>query len=214
MQTRKSVIIAGLALASIASAASAEITFYGREGFQGRSFTVDESIANLDRTGFNDRASSVVVHGGPWLVCSDANFRGHCTTLRPGEYPSLASMGLNDSISSAREERGGHAAGGHYRDSRDSRGSRVTLYEGPNFSGGSLVIDGDAVRNLDPSGFNDRTTSMRVEGAPWTMCTDAEFRGNCRTFNPGDYPNLPQDMNNRISSGHRAGSEQYSYNPR
>ncbi len=209
MHTRKTVIIAGLALATVASAASAEITFYGREEFRGRSYTVDDAISNLDNTGFNDRASSVVIHGGPWLVCSDAYFRGHCTTLRAGEYPSLASMGMNDSVSSARELRGrGRAGSGNGRD------SRVTLYEGPDFSGNSLVIDGDAVRNLDASGFNDRATSMRVDGAPWTMCSDAGFRGECRTFNPGDYPYLPPDLNNRISSGHRTGPEPYAYYPR
>lgn len=213
MQTRKTVIIAGLALATIASAASAEITFYGREDFRGRSYTIDDSIGNLDNTGFNDRASSVVIRGGSWVVCSDAYFRGHCATLRPGEYPSLASMGMNDSISSARELRG-ERHGDRYGD-RGRRGeSRVTLYEGPNFSGGSIVIDGEAVRNLDSSGFNDRATSMRVEGGPWTMCSDAGFRGDCRTFNPGDYPYLPQDLNNRISSGHRTGSEPYAYYPR
>jgi hypothetical protein len=213
MHTRKTVIIAGLALATIASAASAEITFYGREDFRGRSYTVDDSINNLNSTGFNDRASSVVVRGGPWLVCSDSQYRGQCTTLRPGEYPSLASMGLNDEISSARELRGDRH--GDWRDRRDHRrDSRVTLYEGPNYSGGSIAIDGDSIRNLEPSGFNDRATSMRVEGAPWTFCTDAGFRGDCRTFNPGDYPYLPEDLNNRISSGHRAESEPYAYSPR
>src|SRR6266498_4867301 len=123
---RKATLVGGLALAAIASAASAEITFYGREDFRGRSFTVDDSIPNLDATQFNDRASSVTVRGGPWLVCSDAYFRGHCTTLRPGDYPSLASVGLDDNISSARELRGrGDRYGGG-----SSRESRVTLYEG------------------------------------------------------------------------------------
>jgi hypothetical protein len=98
--------------------------------------------------------------------------------------------------------------------SRGDRGyngpSRVTLYEGPNFGGRSMVIDREAVRDLDPTGFNDRATSLRVEGAPWTLCSDSYFRGDCRTFNPGDYPYLPEELNNRISSAHQSGPEPHA----
>jgi len=91
--------IAGLA---IAMQASAQITFYEQEGFQGRSFTTQRPINNMERFGFNDRASSAVVHSERWEVCDDIRFRGRCVILRPGQYPSLAAMGLNDRISSVR----------------------------------------------------------------------------------------------------------------
>lgn len=93
-----------LALAGLAFAmqAAAQITFYGREGFEGRSFTTEEQIRNLERYGFNDRASSVVVLHGRWEVCEGPGFRGRCIVLRPGRYPSLAAMGLNDRVSSVR----------------------------------------------------------------------------------------------------------------
>ena len=35
-------------------------------------------------------------------MCEDAGFHGRCVVLRPGRYPSLAAMGLNDRISSVR----------------------------------------------------------------------------------------------------------------
>ena len=93
-----------LALAAIALAAqaSAQVTFYERESFQGRSFTTQQPIGNLERFGFSDRASSVMVQGQHWEVCEDARFRGRCVLLRPGWYPSLAAMGLNDRVSSVR----------------------------------------------------------------------------------------------------------------
>ena len=93
-----------LAAASVAFAtlASAEITFYDREGFDGRGFTASGEVRNFERAGFNDRASSVVVIGERWEVCEDFRFQGRCAVLRPGRYPSLAAMGLNDRISSAR----------------------------------------------------------------------------------------------------------------
>ena len=82
--------------------AAAQVTFYEREGFQGRSFTTEKQVGNFERFGFNDRASSVEVLGERWEVCQDARFRGRCVVLRPGGYPSLAAMGLNDRVSSVR----------------------------------------------------------------------------------------------------------------
>jgi uncharacterized protein YcfJ len=56
----------------------------------------------LDRFGFNDRASSVVVDHGRWEVCEDARFEGRCVILRRGSYGSLRDMGLDNRISSVR----------------------------------------------------------------------------------------------------------------
>ena len=79
------------------------ITFYEAENFQGRSFSTERRLGNLDRSGFNDQAQSVVVVGERWEVCEDAQFRGRCVVLRPGRYPSLAAMGLSGRLSSVRE---------------------------------------------------------------------------------------------------------------
>ena len=84
--------------------ATAQIAFFEQEGFAGRAFTTDKSIENLNRNGFNDRASSAIVVGNrPWEVCDDNRFSGRCMVLRPGQYPSLAAMGMNNRISSVRE---------------------------------------------------------------------------------------------------------------
>lgn len=81
---------------------AAQVTFYEHERFEGRSFTTEREVRNFERIGFNDRASSVVVVGTGWEVCEDARFSGRCVVLRPGKYASLASMGLNDRVSSVR----------------------------------------------------------------------------------------------------------------
>ena len=86
----------------ISAHAAAQITFYEREGFGGRSFTAENQIGNFEQHGFNDRASSVVVLRGRWEICEDAGFSGRCVVLRPGRYPSLAAMSLNKSVSSVR----------------------------------------------------------------------------------------------------------------
>jgi uncharacterized protein YcfJ len=93
-----------MALAALAWAGSsfAQVTFYENEGFQGRSFTTQRAVTDFQRLGFNDRASSIVVSSNRWEVCQDAGFQGRCVVLRPGQYPSLASMSLNDRVSSVR----------------------------------------------------------------------------------------------------------------
>lgn len=82
--------------------AVAQVTLYEGEGFRGRVFRTDKPVANLQRYGFNDRASSVIVERGRWEVCDDAGFRGRCIALRKGSYGSLAAMGLDDRVSSVR----------------------------------------------------------------------------------------------------------------
>jgi uncharacterized protein YcfJ len=85
--------------------AAAQMTLHENDGFQGRSFSSQQPSRNLQRSGFNDRASSAIVVGQRWQACEDANFRGRCMVLRPGQYPSLQAMGLNDRISSVRPVR-------------------------------------------------------------------------------------------------------------
>ncbi len=291
------------------------VTFFEAPGFGGRRFSEDYAVPNFEQYGFNDRASSVIVQGGRWQLCSDAYFRGNCVTLNPGQYNDLGAMGLSNRVSSARPLPGGPGPGpgsvpprpgagapvmlfseynlggdrvpivgaidnldttrwndravsmtieygewqlcsdayfrgdcrtfgpGRYdnlggmtRKASSIRpvggpgtpppvagpgpapgypadwggGSRAILFEGHGMSGRSLVLAQDYVPNLDRTNFNDRASSLRVEGGFWMFCTDADFRGQCRTFGPGDYPNLPDGMENRISSGRRI-SNAYPY---
>jgi uncharacterized protein YcfJ len=92
----------GVSALLLSANALAQITFYEGEGFRGRSFTTDQRVGNLDRSGFNDRASSVVVDRGRWEVCEDARFEGRCVILRRGSYESLRQLGLDNRISSVR----------------------------------------------------------------------------------------------------------------
>ncbi len=77
-----------------------EITVYVDADYRGASTTYRGEIPNLDRTGFNDRISSMRLRGS-WLVCSDANFRGRCQVF-DGDVRNLRQHGLNDTISSLR----------------------------------------------------------------------------------------------------------------
>ena len=96
---RTALLASGLVFAT---QAMADVTFFEREGFEGRSFKTERQVGNLERFGFNDRASSAIVIGERWEVCDNARFEGRCVVLRPGRYPSLAAMGLGDRVSSVR----------------------------------------------------------------------------------------------------------------
>jgi hypothetical protein len=81
----------------------ARAVLYEHKDLSGRTFVVNASGAsNLERTGFNDKASSLRVESGYWLFCSNANFEGDCRTFGPGDYPTLP-PGLNNRISSGRQ---------------------------------------------------------------------------------------------------------------
>jgi uncharacterized protein YcfJ len=103
-QSTNIVLSIAFAFASIGAStlASAQLVAYEQEGFQGRSLTTNENIANFKRKGFNDRASSAIVLRDRWEVCEDVRFGGRCVVLRPGRYASLSAMGLNNDVSSVR----------------------------------------------------------------------------------------------------------------
>ena len=212
----------GLLLAAILSlaagtAAADGITFYQNDNYGGRQFSADRAVANFAGNGFNDRVRSAVVHEGRWEICIDADYKGGCGVLEPGAYPDLGEYaGRISSVRPIASRRSDNRS--DYRpdyrpdnraDDRDRhREARATLYEGPNLSGRSFAMR-DAMRDLGTTGFNDRASSLRVERGYWIFCSDSEFRGECRTFGPGEYPSLP-GMNNSISSGRRI-SNAYPY---
>jgi uncharacterized protein YcfJ len=103
------ILAALLATGAVTAAvpAAAEIVLFGRENFEGRSVTAKGAIPDLIDERFNDRASSAIVYGRAYEVCEHGNFHGDCRVLQPGRYPSLASMGIADSISSVRPLRQG-----------------------------------------------------------------------------------------------------------
>jgi hypothetical protein len=76
--------------------------------------------------------------------------------------------------------------------------ARIVLYEQEDFRGPRIVLD-DAARNFDNTRFNDRARSMVITGEVWELCSDARFRGDCRTFGPGRYRDIP-DIAGRVSS--------------
>lgn len=195
------------------------IVVYEKQDFGGRALTVQEEIADLGRSGFNDRISSVEVFGAHWEICRDGGFAGSCMVLREGRYPSLASMGLDNRVSSIRELARDNGPG--------SDAPRMEFFEKDGFRGRSFAIQGD-LADLRQTGFNDRSSSVQVYGGPWELCRDSGFNGPCVVLRQGQYPSLASmGIDNQVSSArivgrdmrrvdHRAGTVPATpaYNPR
>jgi beta/gamma crystallin len=218
-------------LATTAAVRAGEIILFEDVDFHGNSMRVNSEVTSLDGTGMNDRVQSAIVRDGVWEVCRDANFNGGCIQLPPGRYPRMDSNFVRN-ISSLREvgdARYGSAAPapypppgyaapayppqayaapaqGYAAPAQGRRYPQAVLYEGHDFEGRAFPIGGDVVRNLDRTGFNDRAGSLRVQSGYWVFCSDANFEGECRTFGPGEYPNLPRELDRRISSGRQISS--------
>jgi uncharacterized protein YcfJ len=200
--TRISLAAAGLLMAA---QVAAQVTLYENESFEGRSFTTQRQVNNLERAGFNDRASSVIVRGSRgerWEVCEDVRQRGRCVVLRPGQYVSLAAMGLNDRVSSVRSVgRNARIDDDRYAPApAPARISQVTFYEHEGFQGRSFTTE-EPVAAFGRSGFNDRASSAVVRGERWEVCEDSAYRGRCVVLRRGQYPSLAaMGLNDRVSS--------------
>ena len=197
----KSALKKVLAVAALAASthAAAQITFYEREGFAGRSFTAENQVNNLEQSGFNDRASSVVVLRGRWEICEDARFSGQCVVLRPGRYPSLAVMNLNKSVSSLRMvSRNARVDDNRYAPAPAA--PQITFYEREGFAGRTFSAE-NQVGNFERQGFNDRASSVVVQRDFWEACEDVWFGGRCVVLRPGRYPSLAaMGLSDSISS--------------
>lgn len=180
------------------------IVLFDQEGFRGRGFGINAAVPDFDPTGFNDRARSLIVKSGVWEICTDADYRGRCRIFPKGEYPAL-DLGLNDQISSARPA----AYNGNNWTAKDSswfgagNGSLI-LYENENFDGHSRTLEAP-VANFEQIGFNDMVSSLVVRRGLWELCTDADFRGTCRVYRPGEYRYVGPRLNDRFSSARLVG---------
>ena len=125
-------------------------------------------------------------------MCDDAYFRGNCVVLRPGEYPSLRRMGMNDFASGLARELSGCEP---RQPSADGNGGGVpaVLYEAA--ISPALVRDHrQQLRNLGGTGFNDRASSVRVEQGYWMFYSDADCNGECLTFGHGKSIPVPKSI--------------------
>jgi Beta/Gamma crystallin len=191
-----------------AAAMAGEITLYSERDFGGAAMTVRGPAPTLDRIGFNDTASSIVVRDGVWEVCTDAQFRGRCAQLQPGEYSSFG-VTQSERIASARQiapstparvidTASAPAVAAATPGPTDVGAPRIVLYENTGFAGRAVELS-STVLNLDSVRFGDRADSAIVQGGIWRLCDTVQSRGECVELGPGRYDSLGT-LTNRINS--------------
>lgn len=82
------------------------VALYGARNWRGQAIRIEDATPNLGGTGLNDRVRSIQLEpgSGPWIVCTDANYRGRCATIRES-LADTRRIGMGDSISSLRPAR-------------------------------------------------------------------------------------------------------------
>jgi hypothetical protein len=81
-------------------AGRAGLELFVNPDFSGPSLSTRDDVPSLGGTSFNDRAKSMIVEGGQWELCSEANYAGDCVVVSPGRYDNLG--GLSNRLSSMR----------------------------------------------------------------------------------------------------------------
>ncbi len=177
--------------------AEPRIALFERPGFDGGAIELTRTTGGLDRVPSYAGAQSAVVYSGTWRLCSRDYYRGECSDFSPGRYDNLGAFG--DHVASA--ELIATAPGPVGLVTPPAPTGRVVLYALPRFAGRSLVLDERELPNLELAGFD--VASMRIDGGHWMFCTDTQFHGDCRMFGPGEYADLPRDVDRRIASARR-----------
>ncbi len=76
----------------------------------------------------------------------------------------------------------------------------VCFYKNSWYAGGQRCYDAGESRSHLNGNWNDKISSLELSGgASVTVCTGANFTGNCHTYH-NDKGNLPNAFNNKISS--------------
>jgi hypothetical protein len=183
----------------VIASAEPRIKLFEAPGFGGGAIELTKTNGKLDRIPGYSGADAVIVYGGTWRLCSREYYRGECFDFVPGRYENLGALTGRVSSAELVAITGAPAAVAP----PPAGAGRVVLYEYPNFRGQSFAINWSELPNLNRMGFSDRAASMRIEEGYWMFCTDAQFRGDCRTLGPGEYARLPGDVDRRIASVRR-----------
>jgi len=181
------------------------VCVYEHADFQGREqcYGIGETIRDLgDR---RDTISSIRIEGRARITLFEhAQFGGREVTVDSDVRDLRRIGGWNDEVDSLRVGVDGHGDGRRdepRRGDRD-RGDRVCVYEDVGFRGNSQCFSGgDAERDLNSNGWNDRISSIRVFGrSRLAIYEHSNFEGQDWVVDR-DIPDLKRfNWNDRISS--------------
>lgn len=80
----------------------------------------------------------------------------------------------------------------------------ISIFQHDRFRGRQETLFG-AVNDLSALRFANDISSLVVRNGTWELCTEANFRGTCRAFQPGEYSQVG-DLNDRVRSLREVGN--------
>ena len=92
-------------------------------------------------------------------------------------------------------------------------GGQVTMYEGPDFDGRSVIANAD-VGYVKRWGFGDSASSIVLSNGNWEACTDPWYKGQCVQLPPGNYRRIDITLGEPVTSVRQvASSERVAVQP-
>lgn len=205
MRTRtlsRLLLAAGLVAASLSPAALAQrgggkpsgpagITLYSDTNLRGQSVEITADTPNFNTIRFNDKARSVAVRGGVWLLCADASYGGRCEYV-DRTTRNLGELGLSGAVSSARP----------MPYDKGPRSYDIAFFADGNYRGAFIGFDqGEA--NLSNFRFNDTASSVMITRGTWLVCEHADYRGQCELLDASTGDLGVIGLNDKITSFRR-----------
>ena len=195
------------------NAIAADLTLYADDDYQGRAVGVVIDERQLGVLNFDKKASSVVVEGGAWVLCSGEEYSGECITLEPGRYASLQALGLDNAVTSVRRRDpvtigsfGRVETAANPAKPAPRGATEIVLYASNEFAGASQPVDQPQTADLRDEAIQAKATSAVIAGGEWQLCDDTYYRGQCVTLGPGKYPSLElYGLTHGVSSVRRVG---------
>ncbi|KAM9778562.1 uncharacterized protein ACBT44_000322 isoform 1-T1 [Syngnathus typhle] len=156
-----------------------KVQLFSEPDFQGRVFTLEDSVATLEE-GFSVASCKVLV--GSWVAFEGQNFSGRMYLLEEGNYQDVRAMGcINASSTILSFQTVG------FEFSQPS----IILFERCGLRGKRVVLT-DACVNLQLAEGCTRVQSMLVEGGMWILYEGINYRGAQILVKPGEVPDWHQ----------------------
>ncbi|MFN7163545.1 MAG: beta/gamma crystallin-related protein [Hyphomonas sp.] len=167
------------------------IILYSDTNLRGTSVELTGDQLNFSTLRFNDKARSVEVKGGVWLLCVDSNLRGRCEYV-DRTVRNLGDIGLSGNISSAQAT----------AYNKGPRSYDITFFANSDFRGPFLGFD-EGEASLSQFRFNDTASSVLINRGTWLVCADNDYRGACEFLDASVSDLGSLNLNDRISSFRR-----------
>ena len=169
-----------------------------------RAVELISNVDDLETRNFSNSAYAAFVSDGTWRLCDAERGRGRCADFAPGRYESLGALE-------------GRVRSAYLIASTPERvvsvptypPGRAVLFQFPNFTGPSAVVEYGRAPDLDWAHFKQPASSLRVESGTWLVCSEMGYQGECRVLGPGEYPRLTEVVNGGVYSARQVWRPEY-----